>query len=74
MVDFLLRRGADVEHKTDEMHTALMEAAMDGHVSVAKRLIESGAKVMPFPSSVCMLKQLPLAESLIDWKSELFLL
>ena len=28
MVRFLLDAGADQEHKTDEMHTALMEACM----------------------------------------------
>ena len=28
MVKFLLDAGADQEHKTDEMHTALMEASM----------------------------------------------
>lgn len=28
MVKFLLGAGADQEHKTDEMHTALMEASM----------------------------------------------
>ena len=28
MVKYLLRAGADQEHKTDEMHTALMEASM----------------------------------------------
>lgn len=28
MVRFLLEAGADQEHKTDEMHTALMEACM----------------------------------------------
>ena len=28
MVRFLLEAGADQEHKTDEMHTALMEASM----------------------------------------------
>ena len=28
MVRFLLSAGADQEHKTDEMHTALMEASM----------------------------------------------
>ena len=28
MVSLLLERGADQEHKTDEMHTALMEASM----------------------------------------------
>ena len=30
MVRFLLGAGADQEHKTDEMHTALMEASMVG--------------------------------------------
>ena len=33
MVKFLLGAGADQEHKTDEMHTALMEASM---VSIMK--------------------------------------
>ena len=28
MVKYLLKAGADQEHKTDEMHTALMEASM----------------------------------------------
>ena len=37
--------GADQEHKTDEMHTALMEASMDGHVEVARLLLDSGAQV-----------------------------
>lgn len=32
MVRFLLEAGADQEHKTDEMHTALMEASMVGMV------------------------------------------
>jgi len=45
MVEFLLKNGACIEHKTDEMHTPLMEAAMDGHMEVAKLLIEAGAKV-----------------------------
>ena len=45
MVKFLLEAGADQEHKTDEMHTALMEASMDGHVEVARLLLDSGAKV-----------------------------
>lgn len=48
MVKFLLEAGADQEHKTDEMHTALMEASMDGHVEVARLLLDSGAQVMPF--------------------------
>lgn len=45
MVKFLLDAGADQEHKTDEMHTALMEASMDGHVEVARLLLDSGAQV-----------------------------
>ena len=45
MVKFLLDAGADQEHKTDEMHTALMEASMDGHVEVAKLLLDHGAQV-----------------------------
>lgn len=39
--------GADQEHKTDEMHTALMEASMDGHVDVARLLLDHGAQVSP---------------------------
>lgn len=51
MVKFLLDSGADHEHKTDEMHTALMEAAMDGHVEVARLLLAHGAHVnMPADS------------------------
>ncbi|XP_074529851.1 ankyrin repeat and KH domain-containing protein 1 isoform X6 [Halichoeres trimaculatus] len=53
MVRFLLEAGADQEHKTDEMHTALMEACMsqDGHVEVARLLLDSGAQVnMPADS------------------------
>ena len=45
MVKFLLEAGADQEHKTDEMHTALMEASMDGHVEVARLLLDGGAQV-----------------------------
>jgi ankyrin repeat protein len=45
MVKFLLEKGADLEHKTDEMHTALMEASMDGHVDVARLLLDHGAQV-----------------------------
>ena len=40
-----LPSGADQEHKTDEMHTALMEASMDGHVDVARLLLDHGAQV-----------------------------
>jgi len=48
MVKFLLEAGADQEHKTDEMHTALMEASMDGHVEVARLLLDHGAQVTGF--------------------------
>jgi len=34
------------------MHTALMEASMDGHVEVAKLLLESGAQVSKVIDSV----------------------
>jgi ankyrin repeat protein len=36
MVKFLLDAGADQEHKTDEMHTALMEASMVSTECIAK--------------------------------------
>ena len=45
MVKFLLESGADLEHQTDEMHTALMEAALDGHIEVARLLLDHGAQV-----------------------------
>ncbi|VDN40517.1 unnamed protein product, partial [Dibothriocephalus latus] len=45
MVNFLLENGADHEHRTDEMHTPLMEAAMEGHVEVARLLLAHGANV-----------------------------
>ena len=51
MVKFLLEAGADQEHKTDEMHTALMEASMDGHVQVARLLLDSGAQVRLYTGS-----------------------
>ena len=41
----LITEGADQDHKTDEMHTALMEACMDGHVEVARLLLDHGAQV-----------------------------
>ena len=53
MVRFLLEAGADQEHKTDEMHTALMEASMDGHVEVARLLLDSGELIIVI--IVCML-------------------
>ena len=52
MVRFLLEAGADQEHKTDEMHTALMEASMDGRVEVARLLLDSGAQVSSFEFGV----------------------
>ncbi|XP_065841373.1 ankyrin repeat and KH domain-containing protein 1-like [Oscarella lobularis] len=45
MVKFLLENGADKEHKTEEMHNALMEACMDGHVEVATILLNHGAQI-----------------------------
>ena len=45
MVKFLLEAGADQEHKTDKKHTALMEACRDGHVEVARLLLDSGSQV-----------------------------
>ena len=36
--------------QTDEMHTALMEASMDGHVEVARLLLDSGAQVRKYLS------------------------
>ena len=50
MVKFLLDAGADQDHKTDEMHTALMEASMDGHVEVARLLLDHGAQVCSDPT------------------------
>lgn len=55
MVKFLLEAGADQEHKTDEMHTALMEASMDGHVEVARLLLDSGAQVIRYYRLVLLL-------------------
>lgn len=55
MVKFLLEAGADQEHKTDEMHTALMEASMDGHVEVARLLLDHGAQVMQLSSVLSVL-------------------
>ena len=50
-VQFLLQAGADQEHKTDEMHTAPMEASMDSRVEVARLLFNSGVQVnMPADS------------------------
>lgn len=57
MVRFLLEAGADREHKTDEMHTALMEASMDGHVEVARLLLDSGAQVCFLIASIVFVLQ-----------------
>lgn len=55
MVRFLLEAGADQEHKTDEMHTALMEACMvsfcsrgRGHRSDVRRCL----RAVPFISFI----------------------
>jgi hypothetical protein len=40
MVKFLLDAGADQEHKTDEMHTALMEASMVQYDIYCSHIIE----------------------------------
>jgi ankyrin repeat protein len=56
MVKFLLEKGADLEHKTDEMHTALMEASMDGHVEVARLLLDHGAQVGVFFAKFLLLQ------------------
>jgi len=58
MVKFLLEAGADQEHKTDEMHTALMEASMDGHVEVARLLLDHGAQVMELTCEMTLLSVL----------------
>lgn len=63
MVKFLLEAGADQEHKTDEMHTALMEASMDGHVEVARLLLDSGAQVRLY---VCMLQKYVISISFLN--------
>ena len=44
MVRFLLEAGADQEHKTDEMHTALMEACM---VSITLDTPRAAAGIVP---------------------------
>ncbi|MFM7182666.1 MAG: ankyrin repeat domain-containing protein [Verrucomicrobiales bacterium] len=43
MTDFYLRRGASVFARDSEGHTPLMLAAANGHVSVARRLLDNGA-------------------------------
>jgi hypothetical protein len=43
MTDFYLRRGASVFARDSQGHTPLMIAAANGHVAVARRLIDNGA-------------------------------
>lgn len=46
MVKYLLTVGnKSAESYPEELHTALMEASIDGHVEVAKLLFDSGAQV-----------------------------
>ncbi len=45
MVKYLLKAGPKVNVRLEELHTALMEASMDGHMEVAKVLLDFGAPV-----------------------------
>lgn len=47
MVRYLLQVGGDNQSpgRQEELHTALMEASMDGHVEVARLLLDAGAQV-----------------------------
>ena len=45
MVKLLLDHGADMEHRTSNKRTALMEASMYGRVDVARLLLDHGAQV-----------------------------
>ncbi|ETW01891.1 hypothetical protein, variant 1 [Aphanomyces invadans] len=45
LVDFLLLKGARVNHENNDKETALHVAAMHGHVSVMERLVEAGASL-----------------------------
>ena len=47
--------------EVDMMHTALMEASMDGHVEVARLLLDSGAQVRS--------KGSPLIKGIVDCSS-----
>ncbi|VDK17761.1 unnamed protein product [Anisakis simplex] len=44
IVKYLLEKGGDKERQ-EELHTALMEASMDGHYEVARLLLDHGAPV-----------------------------
>ena len=57
----LLILGDDQENKTDEMHTALVEASVDGHVDVDRLLLNHGAQVVTCTCTVrCSLVPRPL--------------
>lgn len=43
VVRYLLKNGAN--QRPEELHTALMEASMDGQLEVAKLLLDNGAPV-----------------------------
>ena len=58
-----LSTGADQEHKTDEMHTALMEACMDGHVEVARLLLDHGAQVQN--TYVCLIHNIHICTCIL---------
>ena len=45
MVDVLLERGASPDVQDDEGATALMFAAMHGHVGIVRRLLTAGAQL-----------------------------
>ncbi|EDO28178.1 predicted protein [Nematostella vectensis] len=45
VVELLLARSANIEHRTKEGFTPLMFAALGGHTDVAAKLLEQGAKV-----------------------------
>lgn len=43
--ELLLDRGANLEHRTSENHTPLMEAALEGHAAVIELLANRGARL-----------------------------
>lgn len=45
VVRILIESGANVEEQNENGHTALMEAASAGHVTVAQILLEAGAGI-----------------------------
>ena len=44
-LEMVLEAGADQEHKTDEMHTALMGANINRYVKVARLFLDSVKQV-----------------------------